>query len=252
MARRVIIPARLASTRLPDKPLLDIAGKPMIQRVYERAAACEVDSIAIATDDQRVYDCARAFGATVVMTEPGHPSGTERLGEAVRKLHYEPEDLIVNIQGDEPLLPAALVTQVLDNLAAHPGAAVATLCEPITTLSDMHNPNCVKVVTDCAGYALYFSRAAIPWHRDCFPEAWPDDFKAWRHVGMYAYRAGFLRDYTALAPSEIENWESLEQLRLLWHGYRIHVARAMAASLPGVDTEADLERVRAHIEKNIP
>ncbi|MEE4278196.1 MAG: 3-deoxy-manno-octulosonate cytidylyltransferase [Halieaceae bacterium] len=241
----VVIPARYASSRLPGKPLLDIAGKAMLQRVWERASATEAERVVVATDDERIEVAARSFGAEVLMTAAAHPSGTDRIAEVVEKLAVDDSAIIVNVQGDEPLIPPEVIRQVADNLAAHPQAAIATLCERIDRESSLRDPNVVKVVRDRQGMALYFSRACIPWPRD---HDWggtmpPGDW--WRHIGLYAYRAGFLRRYTRWSPAPIEGSESLEQLRALYEGERIHVAEAVAAVPGGVDTPDDLEALRA-------
>lgn len=247
MSFRVLIPARYASTRLPGKPLLDIGGKPMLQRVYEQALASGAASVVIATDDARIEAAARGFGAEVCMTAAEHSSGSERLAEAVTLLGYGDDEIVVNLQGDEPLMPPALLRQVADNLAAHARAEVATLCTRIHTAAELFDPHAVKVVMDSEGMALYFSRAVIPWDRDAFAvttEELPAQALHYRHLGLYAYRVGFLKRYVNLAPCVLERMEVLEQLRVLWHGAGIHVAEAVVAPAPGVDTAADLERVR--------
>jgi 3-deoxy-manno-octulosonate cytidylyltransferase (CMP-KDO synthetase) len=246
----VIIPARYASTRLPGKPLLSIAGKPMIQHVHEHALASGAQQVIIATDDERIREVAYGFGAQVVMTSAEHPSGTDRLAEAVDLLGIGAEEIVVNVQGDEPLMPSALIHQVATNLARHGRASVATLCARITHDAELSDPNVVKVVTSKAGYALYFSRAPIPWERDRFqlarhiPSTWHAHF---RHIGLYAYRAGFLAEYVELPRSELEAMECLEQLRVLWHGGLIHVAEAAQMPGQGVDTEEDLRRVERQL-----
>lgn len=250
MAFRVLIPARYASTRLPGKPLLDIAGKPMLQRVYEQALASGAQSVVIATDDARIEAAARGFGAAVCMTSPAHGSGSERLAEAVTLLGYGDDEIVVNLQGDEPLMPPPLLKQVADNLAAHARAEVATLCTRIHTAAELFDPHAVKVVMDREGMALYFSRAVIPWDRDAFAvttEELPDQALHHRHLGLYAYRVGFLKRYVTLEPCALERMEVLEQLRVLWHGAGIHVAEAVVLPAPGVDTPEDLERVRRAI-----
>ncbi len=247
---RVVIPARYASSRLPGKPLLDIAGKPMIQWVYERAVASGAADVVIATDDERIRSAAEGFGARVCMTSPHHQSGTDRLAETAAQLGCSDEEIIVNVQGDEPLMPPENVRQVAENLAAHPDAPMATLCERIRDAAELFDPHAVKVVFDRAGYALYFSRAAIPWDRDAFSVTTaelPARSDHYRHIGIYAYRAGFLRTYVEWAPCPLEQMESLEQLRVLWQGERIHVAPARVHPPAGVDTERDLERVRARL-----
>ena len=239
-----VIPARLASTRLPRKVLLEIAGKPMIRHVYERARESGAGRVIVAVDDERVADA--VAGAEVCRTSAAHRSGTERIAEVVERMGIAPEAIVVNVQADEPLLPPELIRQVAANLASRPAADVATLCEPIASADEVFDPNVVKVVRDDADFALYFSRAPVPWERAGFPrrEGWRagDHF---RHLGLYAYRARFVRGYVGLAPAGIEAAESLEQLRVLAHGGRIHVGLAAAAPGPGVDTEADLARVRA-------
>jgi 3-deoxy-manno-octulosonate cytidylyltransferase (CMP-KDO synthetase) len=244
VAKRIIIPVRLASTRLPNKPMLDIAGKPMIQWVYEQAISCKLDSVLIATDDVSIKKAAEGFGADVCMTSADHTSGTDRIAEAAMIANYADDDLIVNLQGDEPLIPVENVLQVAANLAAHPDAAMSTLCERIHDKAEIFNENCVKVVLDKNDYALYFSRASIPWSRGHFPSEVPETIRCYRHIGMYAYRGKFLRQYAQLAPSPLEQWEALEQLRVLWHGEKIHVGIAKSVTAAGVDTLEDLERVR--------
>ncbi len=237
---RVVIPARYASARLPGKPLLPIAGRPMLQHVYERALQCGASSVVIATDDERIRDAAAAFNATVCMTAPEHASGTERIGEVVERLGWGDDALVVNVQGDEPMIAPALIRQVATGLAENANAAVATLAWPLDDVAEMQDPNIVKVVLDRAGYALYFSRAPIPFARDANASEADGGL---RHIGMYAYRAGFLASYAQLPVSPLEQVEKLEQLRVLWNGLRIHVSIAAEMPGPGVDTPADLERV---------
>jgi len=252
---KVVIPARYAATRLPGKPLRLLAGKPMIQHVFERAIDSGADEVLIATDDQRIRDAALQFGATVCMTSPQHRSGTERLSEVAVRQDYTADTIVVNLQGDEPLLPPALIRQVADDLAAHSDASIATLCTPLTQAAHLFDPNVVKLVMDEAGFALYFSRAPIPWDRERFgstpPQlgAHPDYF---RHIGLYAYRCGFLREYVNRPPCRMEQLESLEQLRALWYGYRIHVAHAVVEPEAGVDTEEDLLRVEGLMSGKAP
>lgn len=246
MSFSVVIPARYGSTRLPGKPLLDIAGKPMVQHVWEQACASGADEVIVATDDQRIEQVARDFGATVCMTDTDHPSGTDRLQQVASLQGWVQDRIVVNVQGDEPLLPPALIDQVAGNLAGHPEAGIATLCEPIDNCAELSNPNAVKVVTDINGLALYFSRATIPWPRESFnndPGAMPaGDWN--RHIGIYAYRTAFLHRYVGWAPAPLEQLEQLEQLRALYQGERIHVAQAAAKVPAGVDTPEDLETVR--------
>lgn len=252
MEFRVIIPVRYASTRLPGKALLDIAGKPMIQHVYERAAASGAESVIIATDDDRVRKVAEEFGATVVMTSPEHQSGSERLAEVVVALGYPDDDVVVNVQGDEPLIPSAIIQQVAQDLIDHDNIKMATLCEPIKSSDDLFNPHIVKVTMNRRGYAFYFSRAPIPWVRDEFPlkaSKTLTDGEHFRHIGIYAYRVGFLQEYVAWEACPLELMEGLEQLRVLWNGGRIHVAVAKEKSPIGVDTEEDLEKVRKLLSK---
>ncbi|MFA9208815.1 MAG: 3-deoxy-manno-octulosonate cytidylyltransferase [Yersinia sp. (in: enterobacteria)] len=240
-----IIPARYASTRLPGKPLADIAGKPMVVHVMERAKASGAARVIVATDHPEVMKAVEAAGGEVCMTSADHQSGTERLAEVIEYYGFSDDDIIVNVQGDEPLIPPVIIRQVADNLAAC-SAGMATLAVPIESSEEAFNPNAVKVVMDQQGYALYFSRAAIPWERERFAqskETIGDCFL--RHIGIYAYRAGFIRRYVNWAPSKLEQIELLEQLRVLWYGEKIHVAVAKAIPTVGVDTQADLDRVRA-------
>ena len=249
MSFTVVIPARYGSSRLPGKPLLDIAGKPMIQRVWEQACECSADQVVIATDDERIEQVALSFGARVCMTSPNHPSGTDRLQQVVQDLALPSEHIVVNVQGDEPLMPAAVIDQVANNLQQNESAAIATLSEPITDLEELRNPNAVKVVCDENGLALYFSRAAIPWPREHFSTeslAMPTTGSWDRHIGIYAYRTEFLHQFVAWPPAPLEQLEQLEQLRALYHGVRIHVAQAAQKVPAGVDTEEDLNAVRAH------
>lgn len=243
----VVIPARYASTRLPGKPLADIHGKPMVQHVVEKALQSGADRVIVATDDERVQQALQSTGVEVCMTSPDHQSGTERLAEVCRHYGFAADTIIVNVQGDEPLIPPAIIRQVADNLAAAT-APMATLSVPIRDAEEAFNPNAVKVVTDKDGYALYFSRATIPWDRDRFAkghEQIGDHYQ--RHIGIYAYRAGFIQRYVDWAPSVLEQVEALEQLRVLWYGEKIHVAQALEAPPVGVDTQADLEKVRAFL-----
>ena len=245
----VVIPARYASTRLPGKPLADIHGKPMVQHVVEKALQSGADRVIVATDDERVQQAlapfAAAAGFEVCMTSPDHQSGTERLAEVCRHYGFAADTIVVNVQGDEPLIPPVIIRQVADNLAAA-SAPMATLSVPIRDAEEAFNPNAVKVVTDREGYALYFSRASIPWDRDRFAQSREqigDHYQ--RHIGIYAYRAGFIQRYVDWAPSVLEQVEALEQLRVLWYGEKIHVAQALEAPPVGVDTQQDLDKVRA-------
>ncbi|WP_194437733.1 3-deoxy-manno-octulosonate cytidylyltransferase [Vibrio fluminensis] len=244
MSFTVVIPARYQSTRLPGKPLADIAGKPMIQWVYEQAIQAGADNVIIATDDERVEQAAKAFGAQVCMTSPDHESGTERLAEVVKVMGIADDHIIVNVQGDEPLIPPSIIAQVADNLA-NSEAPMATLAVEISDEAEVFNPNAVKVLTDKNGYAMYFSRATIPWDRDNFANNNTIAQPLLRHIGIYAYRAGFINTYINWEPSALEKIECLEQLRVLWYGEKIHVAVASEAPAAGVDTPEDLEAVRA-------
>ncbi|MFS2057185.1 3-deoxy-manno-octulosonate cytidylyltransferase [Kosakonia cowanii] len=241
----VIIPARYASTRLPGKPLVDINGKPMVVHVLERARESGAERIIVATDNEEVKVAVQAVGGEVCMTRADHQSGTERLAEVVEKCGFSDETVIVNVQGDEPMIPPAIIRQVADNLAARRDVGMATLAVPIESAEEAFNPNAVKVVMDAQGYALYFSRATIPWDRDRFAasrETIGDSFL--RHIGIYGYRAGFIRRYVSWQTSPLEQIEMLEQLRVLWYGERIHVDVASVVPGTGVDTPEDLERVR--------
>lgn len=247
MRFKVVIPARFASTRLPGKPLLDIAGKPMVQHVYERALESDAEEVVIATDDERIRQVAEGFGARVVMTHEKHPSGTDRLQEVVQVLGWPDDEIVVNVQGDEPLIPPAVINQVARNLHQHSGAGIATLAEPVADAQQFFNPNVVKLVRDEDGYALYFSRAPIPWPRDAFAvsrDVLPSDSPFFRHLGIYAYRVRFLHAFVRWSPAPLEQLESLEQLRALHHGVRIHVDVCECELPQGVDTAEDLERVR--------
>lgn len=242
----VVVPARYASTRLPGKPLSLIAGKPMVQHVWERAAKSGASRVVIATDDQRIASLCEQFGAEHLMTSPDHASGTDRLAEVVQRLALSDEQIVVNVQGDEPLIPAVVIDQVAFNLARVSDASIATLCEAITDVEVLRDPNAVKVVFDARGQALYFSRASIPWPRDYSWNSKEMPAGDWyRHIGIYAYRAGFLRRYMQWQPTSLELCESLEQLRALYHGEIIHVEPACADVPGGIDTVEDLQRVRA-------
>lgn len=249
MSFSVVIPARYASSRFPGKPLADLAGKPMLQHVYERACESEAVRVIIATDDERIANVAQNFGAEVCMTSGDHPSGTDRLQEVVHKLGFYADDIVVNVQGDEPLIPPRIINQVAHNLMALPMAGIATLSEPIETVDALVNPNVVKVVTDHQGMALYFSRAPIPWPRDSFMSevgrsTMPEGFSWQRHIGLYAYRVKLLNDFVRWPPAPLEQTECLEQLRALWNGVGIHVDAADETPPAGVDTPEDLERIR--------
>jgi 3-deoxy-manno-octulosonate cytidylyltransferase (CMP-KDO synthetase) len=255
-----VIPARLASTRLPNKPLADLGGKPMVVRVSERAQASGARRVLVATDAQSVIDACRAHGVEALMTRADHPTGTDRLAEVVDQCGLPDDALVVNVQGDEPLIDPKLVAGVAAHLAASADCAVATAAHPISDVADVFNPNVVKTVLDARGVALYFSRAPIPWSRDAYQPHWPapgatqpldlsrlpaPETAVYRHIGIYAYRARFLRRYPTLSQAPIETAEALEQLRALWHGERIAVLVTDETPAPGVDTPADLIRVRA-------
>ena len=256
MTYTAVIPARFGSTRLPGKPLLDLAGKPMIQWVWERAMASKAERVIIATDDGRIADVAAAFGAEVAVTRSDHPSGTDRLAEVAEKFSCAPDDIVVNVQGDEPMIPPAVIDQVAANLAANPTAAIATLSEPIEGIEELQNPNAVKVVAASNGMAMYFSRAPIPWPRELLQGQAPNattplpSSASWqRHIGIYAYRASFLARYVTWIPADLETLEQLEQLRALYNGERIHVEPAVAPVPAGVDTEDDLSAVRKRLRE---
>ncbi|WP_456375280.1 3-deoxy-manno-octulosonate cytidylyltransferase [Thiolapillus sp.] len=244
---RIVIPARYASSRLPGKPLLELAGKPMLQHVYELASRSQAQEVVIATDDERIARAADAFGARVCMTDVSHTSGTSRIAEVMDVMGWAKDEIIVNLQGDEPLMPVSLLNQVAQDLEHHQAADTATLAAHLETPEQLFDPNVVKVVLDRKGYALYFSRAPIPWKREELAWGEPVDVNLsrsyMRHIGLYAYRAAFIREYVSWSESPLEAWESLEQLRTLWHGKSIHVS--LAAELPpaGVDTPEDLQRV---------
>lgn len=242
----VVIPARYASSRLPAKPLADLGGKAMVVRVAEQALASGAQAVLVATDDVRIARVVESAGIAACLTRADHLSGTDRLAEVVAQQGWDAEQIVVNLQGDEPLMPPALLNQVASTLAAST-APMATLAHPLNSLAELHNPNVVKVVCNAASQALYFSRAPIPWARDAFaqcPEQWPEGLPVYRHLGLYAYRAGFLAHYQTLAPAPLEQWEALEQLRVLWHGQCIVVGITPYAPPAGVDTPEDLARVR--------
>lgn len=244
MSFTVVIPARYESTRLPGKPLADIGGKPMIQWVYEQSLQAGAEKVVVATDDARVESAVQAFGGVVCMTSSEHESGTERLAEVVKVMNIPDDHVIVNVQGDEPLIPPAIITQVASNLASSQ-APMATLAVEISHEDEVFNPNAVKVLTDKDGYAMYFSRATIPWDRDNFANGGKVIAQPlMRHIGIYAYRAGFINTYINWEPTALEKIESLEQLRVLWYGEKIHVEVAKQAPPAGVDTPEDLEVVR--------
>lgn len=243
---KVVIPARYGSTRLPGKPLLQLAGKPMIAHVCARALQAGAETVVVATDDDRIHQAVSAMGIRAVMTDPDHQSGTERINEVVQLCGWREEDIVVNVQGDEPLIPPELIKDLANVLAGQQQAGIATLAAKINDVEEIFNPNAVKVVLSKDDYALYFSRAPIPWERDGFA----GDHKLitmktayYRHIGMYAYTAGFLRHYCSWEASLLEKVESLEQLRILWHGEKIKVKIIDSPPPAGVDTQEDLDRV---------
>ena len=249
MSFTVLVPARLASTRLPDKPLADIAGLPMVVRVARRASHSGAARVVVAGDDPSIVSACRAHGVEAILTRQDHASGTDRLAEACQQLGLDGNDIVVNVQGDEPLIDPALIDAVASTLAAHPEAAMSTAVHEIDSLDDFLNPNVVKAVLDAGGNALYFSRAPIPWWRDgatggAPPRVLPSPAPL-RHIGIYGYRAAFVRMFPSLASAPIESTEALEQLRALWHGHRIAVHVSQTAPGPGIDTPEDLARVRA-------
>jgi 3-deoxy-manno-octulosonate cytidylyltransferase (CMP-KDO synthetase) len=242
---KIVIPARFASTRLPGKPLRELAGQPMIAHVVARARASSASRVIVATDDQRIVAACAERGIEVLLTAASHRSGTDRVAEVIERCGWAAEQIVVNVQGDEPCLPPELIDQVAANLAATPAAALATLAVPLHDRASLFDPNVVKVVTDARGLAQYFSRAPLPWHRDDFAAApatapLPAATPFLRHIGLYAYRAGFLQQFVTWAPAPLEEAEALEQLRALWHGAAIHVGIARVAPGCGVDTAADL------------
>ncbi len=246
MSFRIVIPARYASTRLPGKPLRDICGKPMIQRVVEQARQSQAEAVIVATDSEKIRDALANVDVQVCMTRPDHQSGTERLSEVIEQLALDDEQILINLQGDEPLMPAVCLDQVGHALEQDNALKMATLCTPLTEVDELFDPHAVKVVRDINDFALYFTRAAVPWSRDNFSQAapqLPEQQQYLRHIGLYGYRAGFIRQYLDWPASEMEKTESLEQLRVLYHGERIKVLTAKIPPGPGVDTEQDLKRV---------
>lgn len=247
----VVIPARYASTRLPGKPLLDIAGKPMVIWVAEQAKKSGAKNVVVATDDQRIYSAVVQFGYDVVMTQPDHQSGTDRIAEVASLLAWQEDELVINVQGDEPLIEPEIIHQVAEKLAMDEVAVMSTACYPIGNWEDFINPNIVKVVFDEDGHAMYFSRAPIPYPRDIYSkENLNETFEvnAYRHVGIYGYRTNFLKKYTQLKPSNLEITEKLEQLRVLQEGFKIAVTLSQIEPAVGVDTQEDYDRVCAHVQ----
>ena len=249
---QVVIPARYAATRLPGKMLADVAGQPMIWHVWQRAQGSAAAEVLIATDDERIKTAAERFGARVIMTATQHASGTDRIAEVSRLQGWSDHDIVVNVQGDEPLLPSAVIDQVATLLVQQPDCMMATLCEPIHTRAELYDPHSVKVVRDEQGCALYFSRAPIPWlrgmNRADAASPLPDQANCHRHLGIYAYRVAALQQFAASPPGVLEQLEQLEQLRMLAQSVKIAVAPACKSTPGGVDTQADLERVRARLK----
>lgn len=247
VAFKVVIPARYASSRLAVKPLLDIGGKPMVVRVAEQATASGAEEVWVATDHAEIAAAVETHGFSAMLTSDRHTTGTDRIAEAVAQRQWPDDALIVNVQGDEPLIDPELIQQIAQHLNMSPSAAIATACHPIHERETLFDPHTVKVVLDHQGNAIYFSRAPIPYARDDFtsPEKFPLQLPAYRHIGIYAYRAEFLNSYGRLQPAPIERFEALEQLRALWYGYRITVLITAGVPTPGVDTAADLDQVRA-------
>ena len=249
-----IIPARMASTRLPRKPLADVGGLPLVVRVAHRARASRAERVVVATDSEEIAQACAAHDVESVITSAQHPTGTDRLAEAAQLLQLNDDAIVVNVQGDEPLIPPTVIDAVAELLAQRADCDIATAAHPLADAADFFSPNVVKVVIDATGHALLFSRAPIPWSRDAFAsrqDSLPAGLPTLRHIGLYAYRAGFLRRYPTLAPAAIEEHECLEQLRALWHGYGISVLTLPAALPPGVDTPEDLEKVRALVAAGI-
>lgn len=238
---KVVIPARFASSRLPGKPLLDIAGKPMVIQVAIQASKSQASEVVIATDHAPILQVAAKHGFAAVMTRDDHPSGTDRIAEVVETMGWPDEAIVVNVQGDEPLIDPLLINEVAQALAKDSQAVMATACHPIHDIAVFENPNVVKVVLNASGQALYFSRAPIAYPRDA---EFRDNLTAYRHIGIYAYRVGFLKQYANLPTTTLESIESLEQLRVLYHGYQIAVTVTEHAPATGVDTQADLDHVR--------
>ena len=250
---RVVIPVRMNSKRLPGKPLLEMGGLPMIQHVYQRALESCASSVVIATASEEIREVAEGFGATVCLTSADHPSGTDRLAEVVVAMGYDDSDIVVNLQGDEPLMPPQLIQRVAEDLSIHDMVKLSTACEVITDPVDLLNPDVVKVVLNHRGFAIYFSRAPIPWNKALSSNEAKSVMQGqhYRHIGLYAYRAGFLSEYLAWAPSPLDQMESLEQLRVLWQGCRIHcIVQEGKSVASSVDGPEDLERVRALMGKS--
>ncbi len=247
MSFKVVIPARYASTRLPGKPLLDIAGKPMVVHVVEKAIASGAESVVVATDDSRIESAIAALGYEVVMTSASHQSGTDRIAEVVEKMNWADDDVIVNVQGDEPLIESDIIASVAASLHRNVDCVCATACFKLDAAKDFYNPNVVKVVLSKSGRAMYFSRAPIPFPRDASQDT-ELTWDAFQHIGLYAYRVGFLKTYNSLPATELEQVEKLEQLRILHHGYQMIVHQVDGRPAPGIDTQDDLEKVRQQLQ----
>jgi len=246
MSFRIVIPARFASTRLPGKPLRDICGKPMIAHVIDRAKQSQAEEVIVATDSKEIANAIADLDVRVCMTHENHQSGTERLSEVIEQLGFDDDQILINLQGDEPMMPPVCLNQVGQALEDDDNVKMATLCTPLTDIDELFDPHAVKVVRDINDFALYFTRAAVPWSRDCFnetPRKMPKTQEYQRHIGLYGYRAGFIRQYLEWQSSDIEKTESLEQLRVLYYGEKIKVITAEIPPGPGVDTIDDLNRV---------
>lgn len=248
MSYTVVIPARYGASRLPGKPLREVRGRTLVEHACRRGIESGAAEVIVATDDERIATVARAAGAQACMTDPAHPSGTDRIAEVARVRGFADDHIVVNLQCDEPDMPATLIGQVAAEAAGDPDASIATLMTPLEEAGDLFDPNVVKVCVDAEGHAIYFSRAPIPWARDAFAReagALPAGVTYYRHIGLYAYRAGFLREFVAWGPCELERVEALEQLRALWHGRKVRVGLARAHPGAGIDTESDLDRANA-------
>ena len=246
MSFRIVIPARYASTRLPGKPLVDICGKPMIERVIDQAKKSNAEEVIVATDSSKIADAISSLDVRVCITRENHQSGTERLSEVIEQLGFSDDQILINLQGDEPMMPPVCLNQVADALGQDNDLKMATLCTPLSDIDELFDPHSVKVVRDINQYALYFTRAAVPWSRNNFsstPRKLPQEQQYQRHIGLYGYRAGFIRQYLQWPSSDIEKTESLEQLRVLYYGEKIKVITAETPPGPGVDTSDDLKRV---------
>lgn len=251
MSFKVVIPARYASTRLPGKPLLEIAGKPMVVHVIEKAIASGAEAVVVATDDEQIKAAVQGLGYEVVMTSSSHLSGTDRIAEVVEKMQWANDEIIVNVQGDEPLIEPDVISAVANRLHSNADCVCATACFKLDAAKDFYNPNVVKVVLSAVGKALYFSRAPIPFPRDVDLDTEPESRLVWdayQHIGLYAYRVGFLKTYTTLPATALEQVEKLEQLRILHHGYQMIVHQVDGRPAPGIDTPEDLEKVRKQLQ----